>query len=185
MATDKQIGTNIRRLREAKGLSQADLAERLGDGFHQQTVGKIETGARPLRLSEASQLSLVFGVGIASLAQDDDDAASATAALIAARSRVSDTCQQIRDLAYVLADQLVDLAFTANVKGGKADSHIVDDITGGWLTTDYGEMLNGALVEKYRLGFGELPEDRRDPAKMPYQFMMSLIDPSKVGDEES
>lgn len=68
---DELVGANIRRYRDALGLSQTDLSERLtrpGEPFHQQTVQKIEKGTRPLRLSEAARIAEVLGVSIADFA---------------------------------------------------------------------------------------------------------------------
>lgn len=48
---------NIRRARAALGVSQTELARRVTSrgvsGFHQQTVQRIESGTRPVRLNEA------------------------------------------------------------------------------------------------------------------------------------
>lgn len=55
----------LRTLREANGWSQSELARRAqeaGLAFHQPTVQRIESGERPLRLSEALTLSTLFGI---------------------------------------------------------------------------------------------------------------------------
>lgn len=52
---------NIRRARMALGVSQTELARRVTargvQGFHQQTVQRIESGTRPVRLNEAVTLA--------------------------------------------------------------------------------------------------------------------------------
>lgn len=56
-------------LREERGWSQADLAERLAEvGFpvHQTTVAKLESGRRPLRVAEVYALALIFRIPAAS-----------------------------------------------------------------------------------------------------------------------
>jgi transcriptional regulator with XRE-family HTH domain len=60
---DELIATNLRTLRIALGLSQAELAERATDEgwqVYQQTIDKIERGVRRLSLSEAVVLSRVL-----------------------------------------------------------------------------------------------------------------------------
>lgn len=57
----------MRRLRTARGLSQADLAERvssLGGTLYQQTIAKIESGQRSLRLSEADLIAQALGSSV-------------------------------------------------------------------------------------------------------------------------
>lgn len=53
---EQNFREHMRELREAMGLSQAELARRIrakGPAFHQQTVARIESGDRPVRLNEA------------------------------------------------------------------------------------------------------------------------------------
>ncbi|MBT2483364.1 MULTISPECIES: helix-turn-helix transcriptional regulator [unclassified Microbacterium] len=53
----------FRMLREERGWSQKELAEKVRDygfDFHQSTIAKLESGARPLRVAEMYALSHVF-----------------------------------------------------------------------------------------------------------------------------
>lgn len=56
------------RLREARQMTQTDLARELkvgyGLSFHQQTVQRIEAGERPVRLNEAHLIAKVLGVDV-------------------------------------------------------------------------------------------------------------------------
>jgi len=61
---DATAGENIRRLRGALGMSQAELAGLLGATYRQQTVHKVEQGTRPLRLAEAAAIAEVFHVRV-------------------------------------------------------------------------------------------------------------------------
>ncbi|WP_040161047.1 helix-turn-helix domain-containing protein [Mobilicoccus massiliensis] len=69
--TDARIGAGMQRLREHLGMTQARLAEEmaaLGHPWHQQTVVKTEKGLRPVRLTEACDLSSVLQVDLLELA---------------------------------------------------------------------------------------------------------------------
>jgi transcriptional regulator with XRE-family HTH domain len=55
------------RLREMRKMTQTDVAKALksyGLPFHQQTIQRIETGERPVRLNEAHLIAKVLGVGL-------------------------------------------------------------------------------------------------------------------------
>jgi transcriptional regulator with XRE-family HTH domain len=57
---DHNVATNVRAFRERNGLSQEELAQRMserGFGFSQATIWKIESGQRPVKISEAVALS--------------------------------------------------------------------------------------------------------------------------------
>lgn len=64
---EKRFGEVVRGWRQDRNWSQEDVAERLrhqGFEMHQTTVAKIERGARPLRVAEATALAEVFGMPI-------------------------------------------------------------------------------------------------------------------------
>lgn len=57
---DRELGENVRRVRESIGLSQASLAAKmqaLGFDFQQQTIYKIESGNRKVTVGEATALA--------------------------------------------------------------------------------------------------------------------------------
>jgi transcriptional regulator with XRE-family HTH domain len=78
------VGANLQLHRRAKGYSQSDLAgllEQRGLPFQQQTILKIEKGARPLRLEEAVVIADILGIELSSLTEqfgNDTIAAAAT-----------------------------------------------------------------------------------------------------------
>jgi transcriptional regulator with XRE-family HTH domain len=55
-----EIGKKIVELREKKGLSQRELARRVG--LNPSVMNRIETGDRPLRADELKKISEVLGV---------------------------------------------------------------------------------------------------------------------------
>ena len=79
---DGRIGARVRRSREIAGRTQTEVAEEMrGVGFswRQSTVWSVETGARPLRLSEAAELSDLVGFDLREIAygvKPDDRAES-------------------------------------------------------------------------------------------------------------
>lgn len=73
-AYDLRVGANVRKLRQARGLNQDQLASRVaerGVPFRQQTIVKIEKGERPLRLREADAVTAALDVDIDALLGDD------------------------------------------------------------------------------------------------------------------
>jgi transcriptional regulator with XRE-family HTH domain len=57
---DHNVATNLRAFRERSDVSQEELAQRMserGFGFSQATIWKIESGQRPVKISEAVALS--------------------------------------------------------------------------------------------------------------------------------
>lgn len=68
---DEHFAENVRREREKRGWSQAELARRLREfgleQFHPTTVSRIENGDRPVRLSEAAQFANIFETTVGKL----------------------------------------------------------------------------------------------------------------------
>lgn len=64
---NQRIGRSVQFLRQSAGLTQTDLAAALsarGLAFRQQTVVKVESGQRPLRLQEAEAIADALGVEV-------------------------------------------------------------------------------------------------------------------------
>jgi len=59
---DKKIGKKIKQMRKALGLSQIDLAERIGLSFQQ--IQKYEKGASKISVFRLEQISKALGVNI-------------------------------------------------------------------------------------------------------------------------
>ena len=55
------VGQEIARLRNERGLTQAELGEALG-GHHQVTISNVETEKKPVLLVLIRHLALFFGV---------------------------------------------------------------------------------------------------------------------------
>lgn len=152
---DRLIGANIRRYREARDLSQAELAEQLD--MHQQTVQKIEKGTRPLKHSEAIRFASALKVPLHELTARD------TAAEIAAEAmrhsgRFSQLNRQVKALAKDIADALVDFALVSGfIQRGLHEGEIEDDEIGAsltaaqtWLIHNWGQTLNTQIMTALR-----------------------------------
>jgi transcriptional regulator with XRE-family HTH domain len=81
---DTRVGANIRRIREAKGFSQTDLASELGRrgglNWPQQTIARVEAGTRPLKFSEAIVVAEILEVELPRLSEYIGNEAIATLA---------------------------------------------------------------------------------------------------------
>lgn len=86
----------MRLLREAQGISQAEIAARLvrlGIALPQQTIARIETGKRGVRLDEAAGIARVLSVDLAEMLSDPvevRDARTQLAEAIEALNRAHD-----------------------------------------------------------------------------------------------
>jgi transcriptional regulator with XRE-family HTH domain len=67
VTTEANFVLRMRLLREARGISQAEIAARvtrMGIALPQQTIARIETGKRTLRLDEAEAIARALGVDL-------------------------------------------------------------------------------------------------------------------------
>ena len=74
---NQEIGKRLAGLRSSAGLTQSELAREvseLGMPMAQQTIAKIESGTRPLKLTEAQILSVALHFDIGSLVPTGDPA---------------------------------------------------------------------------------------------------------------
>jgi transcriptional regulator with XRE-family HTH domain len=70
-AADVRAAVNIRSLREAKGMSQGELARQMsarGWPYYPQTVHRIEHGQRKIGFGEAAEIAAILGTSIDRLA---------------------------------------------------------------------------------------------------------------------
>jgi transcriptional regulator with XRE-family HTH domain len=70
---NERVGANLQRFRQESGMSQSDLAHELasrGLPAQQQTILKIEKGARPLRFEEAAAIGEILGISTEVLLAD-------------------------------------------------------------------------------------------------------------------
>jgi transcriptional regulator with XRE-family HTH domain len=74
--TDETVGANLRRLRLASDMGQADLAglfqEWFGPKWNRDTVASVEAGRRSVTIDEMMTLALLFEVGVIEFFQSTD-----------------------------------------------------------------------------------------------------------------
>jgi transcriptional regulator with XRE-family HTH domain len=73
MTSDIQVGLNVAYIRTSFGISQKALSESMrkrGHKWAQGTVSNVETGERPLRLTEAADLADALTVDIDALTKE-------------------------------------------------------------------------------------------------------------------
>ena len=62
--TRTEYGDSIKKLRLSAGLRQADLAEKLGNGWTQADVSQLEANERVLTLDTALRIADIIGVKV-------------------------------------------------------------------------------------------------------------------------
>jgi transcriptional regulator with XRE-family HTH domain len=106
---NQAFGVQVRRLREAAGLTQTELADRLnaGGGFslHQPGIVRIEAGKRALRLGQAKLLADALNVPLTVLFEVDDPE---EVALQEQRQHTLDTIAEHRKLIAIEEQQRAD-----------------------------------------------------------------------------
>lgn len=98
------------RLREDHGMTQTDLARALrhdyGLPFHQQTVERIESGKRPIRLNEAHLVAQIFDVDLSTMTADTE---SANVSLQLVKRRLAETTVYLDDSAEEMGQLFMNL----------------------------------------------------------------------------
>ena len=98
---DDQVGRNVKQIRDALGMSQAEVAKGMTDdgcaGFYPQTILKVEKGTRSLKFTEADSLARVLRVPMVNLLYPDDPAASDLVEILKMHSRIGTLIQTIKN----------------------------------------------------------------------------------------
>lgn len=96
------LGENIKRLRKDAGMTQADLASKLG--VSTITVTMWETNKRKPKIDTLDTISGIFGVGIADLVDGNDPYAKMeTEAVWMDEGEIDSFCEEIQEYAQTLA----------------------------------------------------------------------------------
>jgi transcriptional regulator with XRE-family HTH domain len=133
---DQNIAANLRAYREAHGISQEELAQRMADrgfGFGQATIWKIESGQRPVRASELIALTDSLGVFPSPDLTREPDATRYKIQLKAASTRAYDAYRALKDAAAAYLHAQIEVAFAAREAHDAGVT--VTELDAGWLTT--------------------------------------------------
>jgi transcriptional regulator with XRE-family HTH domain len=89
LPTSPIVGKNLKRHRDAAGLSADEAARRLSDALGKEVqpyiVNRMEKGARPITVDEAEALAEVYGVKAGSLFETDQAEANVRLKVLTAR----------------------------------------------------------------------------------------------------
>ena len=87
MATQENIGGNIRNFREKLGLTQEDVGNFLG--IQREVVSYYENGKRTIPVKQLNQLADLFGISLAALLETDAAAKASNTAFAFRSSKLS------------------------------------------------------------------------------------------------
>lgn len=122
---EERLGERMRALREGRGWSQRELAKRMQDrglNWFQSTVGKTETGGRPVRVDEAAVLAELLETKIDDLvAADPDPMAIKLEELLAALRAAQRTCDSLERERDAKVGQLAEMGALVKLLTSKID----------------------------------------------------------------
>ncbi len=145
---DANIAANVRAYREAAGMSQEELAQRMADRgfpFTQATVWKVERGQRPVRAGELIALGDLFGRILVTNLTDHPDATRHTIQLERTRGNASAAYSALKAAAAAYLDAQVQLVYAARLAHDAG--HGASELYTSWLTVPAEEAVIEARVE--------------------------------------
>ena len=145
---DANIAANVRAYREAAGLSQEELAQRMADRgfpFTQATVWKVERGQRPVRAGELIALRDLFGRILVTDLTGHPDATRHTIQLERASADAAAAYSALKGAAAAYLDAQVQLNYAARLAHDAG--HGVSELYTSWLTVAAEEAVIEARVE--------------------------------------
>lgn len=146
---DRNIAANLRTCREAGGISQDEMAQRMTDrgfGFSQATIWKIESGQRPVKASELAALrdSLGHTFSLVDLTSEPE-AARHKADLRLANQAAHDAYQTLKKAAAAYIRAQYDLLFIASAAHDAGVT--VTELDASWLDTAAEQAVIEARIE--------------------------------------
>lgn len=163
----------MRRLRENKGLTQTDLARLVkgyGLPFHQPTIARIESGARPIRLDEAFAISQALDARLDTMVSTEaPDVRSLRSAVDRMRREAASADTSIVEMVLheyferfqelgVEAARFVDSADPASTGARWAAAWVIKALAAGHSIIETVRLLQGLWLDgerDWRLIFGE------------------------------
>jgi transcriptional regulator with XRE-family HTH domain len=145
---DRNIAANVRAYREARGISQEDLAQQMTDrgfGFSQATIWKIESAQRPVRASELMALADSLGIFLPTYLTREPDATRYTIQLEQASANASRAYYAVKEAAAAYLEAQIQLVYAA--REARDAGHAVTELHTSWLTSPPEEAVIEARVE--------------------------------------
>ena len=145
---DQNIAANLRTYREAGGISQEELAQRMADlgfGFSQATIWKIERAQRPVRASELIALADSLGIMTATSLTRQPDAARHQVELDQANRKAQHAYQTLKQAAADYLEAQVELVVMARL--AQDAGLAMTELHTSWLNTPPEEAVIEARVE--------------------------------------
>lgn len=145
---DRNVATNLRTFRERAGVSQEELAQRMserGFGFSQATVWKIESGQRPVRISEAVALSEALGLRRWIDLTADPEVNRHHADLSAANHKTYEAYFMLKEAAAAFLSAQIELSFVART--AQDAGLTVSELYTSWLDVPAEKAIIDARVD--------------------------------------
>lgn len=146
---DRNIAANVRAYREARGISQEELAQQMagrGFGFGQATVWKIESGQRPVRAGELVALADCFGMLSVTALTLEPDATRYTIQLERASRDASSAYYAVKEAAAAYLEAQVQLVYAA--REAHDHGYAVTELHTSWLKSPPEEAVIEARAEE-------------------------------------
>jgi transcriptional regulator with XRE-family HTH domain len=148
---DQNIAASVRAYREAAGISQEELAQRMSDrgfGFSQATIWKIESGQRPVKASELAALADSLDVLTPMDLTSEPGIAGHEALLGQLNGKAFDAYETLKKAAAAYIEAQLDLVFAA--RAAHEDGVTVTELHTSWLSTPPEEAVIQARIETYQ-----------------------------------
>lgn len=162
---ERNFRERLVRMREAKGINQTDLARVLrsdyGLPFHQQTIQRIESGERPIRLNEANLIAETLHADLFTMMSDVGTAESVRLNLELVGERLS---ERGREIAAYLGERM------ALIEG------LYEDLQSAWEAYEATQEELGEPLDKDLSADMRRFESRYERAKRGWVLIMELGD---------
>jgi transcriptional regulator with XRE-family HTH domain len=145
---DQNIAANVRAYREASGVTQDELAQRMterGFGFSQATVWKIESGQRPVRASELMALAASLDIRSPTRLTYEPDVTRHEIQLEDAKSAAYTAYHALKEAAAAYLEAQIDLVFVAHQ--ARDAGLVVTELDTSWLTTPPEQAVFESRIE--------------------------------------
>jgi transcriptional regulator with XRE-family HTH domain len=145
---DQNIAANLRAYREAGSISQEELAQRMTDrgfGFSQATIWKIESGQRPVKVSELVALADSLGVMLATDLTDEPEMTRHEIRLEQTNRKAHCAYETLKEAAADYLDAQLELVVAARLAHDAGLA--VTELHTSWLDTPAEEAVIEARVE--------------------------------------